>query len=176
MDLRPIAFPDFAALNVYCYRVASAVGLCCIHIWGFRGDDAKRHAERAGVALQLTNILRDLAEDHARGRVYLPAEDFARFGCTPDQIGSGVMTPALRELMRFQVDRARRYYGDAEELSNHLPAAGRAVYQVMLRTYRGLLDEIERRDYDVFRERVRLSRWRKLSFVLRALPVRWGLA
>jgi len=175
MDLAPVRFADFAALYRYCYRVASAVGLACIHIWGFRGDRAKWYAEQAGVALQLTNILRDLPEDLARGRVYLPEEDLERFGCDPARLAGGASDAAVRELLRFEAGRARGYYESAQALIPLLFPSGRAVFQVMLRTYRGLLDEIERRGYDVFRGRVSLNRWRKLALVARALPVRWGL-
>jgi phytoene synthase len=174
MDLGPVRFADFGQLYQYCYRVASAVGLACIHIWGFRSGAAKVHAEQAGIALQLTNILRDLPEDLARGRVYVPAEDLSRFGCDSEQFGQSPGDPAFRELMRFEVGRARGYYDAAGGLIPLLPPPGRAVFQVILRTYRGLLDEIERRGYDVFRGRVSLSRWRKLALVLQAMPVRWG--
>jgi phytoene synthase len=196
-DLANVQMPDFATLYRYCYRVASAVGLACIHIWGFRDDSAKLPAEHAGIALQLTNILRDLPEDLTRGRIYLPAEDLERFGCVgwvEPRSGEGppitdaaksvglrrfapratLQSPGFRDLMRFQVDRARGYYRAAERLAPLLDPPGRAVFQVMLRTYRGLLDEIQRRDFDVFRERVRLSPWRKAALVVRALPVRWG--
>ena len=172
-DVEPVRMPDFATLYRYCYRVASAVGLCCIHIWGFRDDAAKLWAEHGGIALQLTNILRDLPEDTANGRVYLPAEDLDRFGCRPETLGRPT-DPAFRALMWFQVDRARGFYHSAERLTPFLEPPGRAVFQVILRTYRGLLDEIERREFDVFRGRVRLSPWRKAALVLRALPVRWG--
>jgi phytoene synthase len=175
MDLEPVTFADIAGLYRYCYRVASAVGLACIHIWGFRGEDAKRYAEHAGIALQLTNILRDLPEDLACGRVYLPAEDMAQFGCDPERLRRAPMDPAVRELLRFEAGRAQGYYESARGLMPLLFPAGRAVFQVMLRTYRGLLDEIERRGYDVFRGRVCLSRWRKVRLVLQALPVRLGL-
>ena len=80
MDLEPVAYSTFTDLRLYCYRVASAVGLACIHVWGFHGEAARRYAEDAGLAFQLTNILRDLGEDAARGRVYLPQEDLDRFG------------------------------------------------------------------------------------------------
>jgi phytoene synthase len=171
-DLRPVAFETFAELYRYCYRVASAVGLCCIHVWGFRDERAREYAESAGIAFQLTNILRDLGEDLQRGRVYLPAEDWRRFDCPPERWAQ--RGESFRELMRFQVARARGYYEAARPLSALLPPAGRAVFGVMARTYRGLLDQIERRDYDVFSRRVRLSRWRKAALVLRALPVRFG--
>lgn len=178
-DLEPVRLPDFGTLYRYCYRVASAVGLACIHIWGFRDDDANLPAEHAGIAFQLTNILRDLPEDLERGRVYLPAEDLKRFGVDLGDGGPHCTLPILeadgfQALMQFETERARQYYRSADNLTPYLDPPGRAVFQVMLRTYRGLLDEIERRDFDVFRERVRLSPWRKAAFVLRALPVRWG--
>jgi 15-cis-phytoene synthase len=172
-DLESVRMPDFATLYRYCYRVASAVGLACIHIWGFRDEAAKSAAEHAGIALQLTNILRDLPEDKTNSRIYLPAEDLERFGCRPESLGNA-NDSAFQNLMRFEVQRAREYYRSAERLTPLLDPPGRAVFQVILRTYRGLLEEIERRDFDVFRERVRLSGWRKAVLVVRALPVRWG--
>jgi phytoene synthase len=175
MDLEPVRYDTFADLYPYCYRVASAVGLACIHIWGFERPEAKGFAESAGIAFQLTNILRDLAEDAARGRVYLPREDLERFGYTEEQLGRGVRDDNFRRLMRFEAERARSYYEAARPLAPLLRPAGRAVYLVMSRTYRGLLEAIERRDYDVFSERVRLSRWHKMWLALRALPVRWGV-
>jgi len=176
MDLDPGRYATFDALYRYCYRVASAVGLACIHIWGFRGEAAKGYAESAGIALQLTNILRDLGEDAARGRVYLPHEDLERFGYDEERLGRGERDDRFRALMRFEVERARSYYQAARPLSAHLPPAGRAVFQIMTRTYAGLLDLIESRDYDVFSRRVSLSAWRKLGLAVQALPVRWGWA
>ncbi len=171
-DLGPVQMPDFSTLYRYCYRVASAVGLSCIRIWGCRSDGAKLPAEHAGIALQLTNILRDLPEDVGRGRIYLPADELKRFGC--GSISAAPKDVSFHEFMRFQVERARGYYLSAERLTPLLDPPGRAVFQVILRTYRGLLDEIERRDFDIFRERVCLSRWRKAALVVQALPVRWG--
>lgn len=175
MDLAPVAYGTFDELYRYCYRVASAVGLACIHVWGFADERAKKYAENAGIALQLTNILRDLGEDAGHGRIYLPREDLERFGYTPEQLRRGERDERFRALMRFEVERARRYYDEALPLVPLLAAHGRAVFLVMLRTYRGLLDAIEERDYDVFTSRVRLSTWRKLGLVLRALPVRLGV-
>ncbi len=174
MDLDTTHYESFAELYGYCYRVASAVGLSCIHIWGFTDPKAKEYAEAAGIAFQLTNILRDLREDAERGRCYLPAEDLRHFGYGFEELRRGQRTEAFRALMRFEAERAHGYYTAAEPLAGLLPPPGRAVFLVMLRTYRGLLDEIERRDFDVFRERVRLSRLRKLWLVARALPARWG--
>lgn len=174
MDLDVSRYDTFADLYRYCYHVASAVGLCCVHIWGFRGE-VRPPAEAAGFALQLTNILRDVAEDAGRGRIYLPTEDLDRFGCSAESLLVGPRGEGFRALMRFEADRAYRYYAEALSLVELLDRPGRAVFLVMLRTYRGLLDEIVARDFDVFRERVRLPAWRKLWLVARVLPVRWGL-
>jgi phytoene synthase len=174
MDLDVDHYETFTDLYHYCYRVASAVGLCCIHIWGFAGTDALAGAEAAGIALQLTNILRDLGEDAGRGRVYLPREDLRRFGYTAEDLAGQVCDDRYRELMRFQVARAESYYAAAQPLVAALQPAGRAVFLVMLRTYHGLLEAIVKRDYDVFSSRVRLSRFHKLWLAARALPVRWG--
>src|SRR6185437_13868692 len=135
-----------ADLYGYCYRVASAVGLACIHIWGFREERAKSYAEAAGIALQLTNILRDLGEDAGRGRVYLPREDLERFGYTVEDLEQGRRDERFRALMRFQVERARGYYEAAAALTDLLDPSGKAVFLVMLRTYRGLLETIVHRD------------------------------
>jgi len=175
MDLEPVAYATFEELRLYCYRVASAVGLACIHIWGFQDKRARTYAESAGLAFQLTNILRDLREDAGRGRVYLPREDLDRFGYDAAGLFACRRDDRFRALMRFEIARARGYYDAAWPLVPLLAPPGRAVFLVMARTYRGLLDAIEERDYDVFSSRVRVSSWRKLFFALRALPVRWGL-
>jgi len=174
MDLEPVAYRTFGELKLYCYRVASAVGLACIHIWGFADPRAKAHAESAGLAFQLTNILRDLGEDAGRGRVYLPREDLERFGYDAEALRRGERGERFRALMRFEVERTRAYYQGAWPLAPLLQPAGRAVFLAMTRTYRALLDAIERRDYDVFSRRVSVSRWHKLLLMLQVLPVRWG--
>jgi 15-cis-phytoene synthase len=173
MDLEPVAYRTFAELRNYCYHVASVVGLSCIHIWGFHGADAPRFAEDAGIAFQLTNILRDLGEDAARGRVYLPQEDLARFGYNHERLRQGQCDAAFHELMRFEVQRAREFYRSGWRLVPRLSPSGQAVFLMMARTYRGLLSEIEKRDYDVFRSRVRVPRWKKLLYALTALPARF---
>ena len=175
-DLAPLHFAAFADLYPYCYRVASAVGLACVRVWGLRPGatwaEADGPAEAAGIAFQLTNILRDLGEDAARGRVYLPADELAAFGVDPRAWSAH--SPAFREMMRFQVARARRYYAAADRLNRFLTADGRAIYGLMCGTYHGLLDEIERRGFDVFAARVALPRWRKAAAFAAAWPVRWG--
>ncbi|HYT88464.1 MAG TPA: phytoene/squalene synthase family protein [Gemmataceae bacterium] len=176
MDLGRVCFSTFADLRLYCYRVASVVGLACVHIWGFCDERALIYAENAGIAFQLTNILRDLGEDAQRGRVYLPRDELDRFGYDPERFQRGERDERFRALMRFQIERARGYYEAAWPLLPLLRPAGRAVFLVMARTYRSLLDVMERRDYDVFSSRVRVSGWRKLLLALGALPVRWGWA
>lgn len=174
MDLDPIVYETWDQLRLYCYRVASAVGLACIHIWGFTDDSAKTYAELAGYAFQLTNILRDIQEDAGRGRFYLPAEDLRRFGVSPESLTAGVRDEAFVQLMEFEATRAHGFYDASAPLTPLLPPPGRAVFLMMSRTYRQLLTEIERRNYDVFSGRVRVSSWKKLQFALGVLPVRFG--
>jgi 15-cis-phytoene synthase len=175
IDLRPVSFRRFAELYRYCFLVASTVGLACIHVWGFRDRAAKVYAEHAGIAFQLTNIIRDLPEDLARDRVYIPAEDFALFGCEARDLPEVRRSERVRDLIRYEVERARLYYKSAERLYPLLDRTGRAVFQVLMRTYRGLLDEIERRKCDVFSRRVSIGRWRKVGLVLGAVPTRLGI-
>lgn len=178
-DLDAVRFATFADLYPYCYRVASAVGLACVPVWGVRPGatlaEAAGPAEAAGIAFQLTNILRDLGEDAARGRVYLPEDDLGRFGCPPESWGDPARGPAFREMMRFEVGRAREYYARGERLERLLTADGRAIFRVMCGTYRALLGEIERRGFDVFTRRVRTPKWRKAGVFLAAWPVKWGV-
>jgi phytoene synthase len=176
MDLEVSSYATFGDLYGYCYKVASAVGLACIHIWGFRrGAEPLAAAEAAGIALQLTNILRDVAEDAGRGRIYLPGEDLERFVVSPEDLHQGACGESFRALMRFQADRAYAYYDAALPLLDALSPPGRAVFLVILRTYRALLDAIVRHDFDVLSERITVSRWHKLWLAVRALPVRWGV-
>lgn len=174
MDLDAVGFETYADLRRYCYRVASAVGLACIHIWGVSTARAMEHAEEAGIAFQLTNILRDLKEDALRGRLYLPREDLLRFGYTPEELGRGAQTEAFRRLMGFEVERTREHYRRAWPLAALLPSPGRAVFLTMARTYRALLENIERGGYDVFSRRIRVSAWKKALLAVGALPVRLG--
>jgi phytoene synthase len=174
MDLEVAAYDTFAQLYRYCYHVAAAVGLACVPIWGKVGAEGLAAAEAAGIALQLTNILRDVGEDAARGRVYLPREDLERFGCPVENLAQGRCDESFRAVMRFEAERARGYYEAALPLAHSLEPPGRAVFLVILRTYRGLLEAIVARDFDVFAARVRVGSWYKLWLTARALPVRWG--
>lgn len=173
-DLIRSRYATFAELYQYCYRVASAVGLACIHIWGHYDPKAEQYAEWSGIAFQLTNILRDVAEDARGGRIYLPQEDLTRFGCTEAQLLNGPFDEHYQQLMHFQVQRARDYYDRAWPLWHHLPPAGRAVFQVMTLIYRGVLDKVEERGFQQVNERVSLSPWHKARLLLQAVPVRLG--
>lgn len=165
-DLTPRRFETFTELEGYCYQVAGAVGLCCIHVWGFQDPRAKALAVECGLAFQLTNILRDLGEDAAADRIYLPNEDLDRFGYSRADIAGGVIDDRFRELMRFQVARARVHYQRAAELCGYLGRRGRCAFTAMFRIYQALLEEIERREFDVYSDRVRLSAPRKLAIAL----------
>lgn len=167
-DLSPRRFETFADLEAYCYQVAGAVGLCCIHIWGFHGTDSSRHAIDCGTAFQLTNILRDLQEDARRGRVYLPQADLQRFDVSEADLHAGRLTENLRQLLAFQTQRAHGYYDRGARLLPHLSRPGRRIHAAMLRIYGGLLQEIERRKYDVFTARVELSTACKLRMAVRS--------
>ena len=155
-------FETFDELTEYCYRVAGVVGVCCIHIWGFNNEAALKSAADCGLAFQLTNILRDLAEDADNGRVYLPTEDLSRFEMTPADISNRVMDERFHRLMAFQVERAESYYVKANDLFQWLEPPGRPILKAMLRIYGGLLKEISKRNFDVYSQRVSLPTWRKL--------------
>ncbi len=162
MDLDPRGFETFEELSQYCYRVAGAVGLCCIHVWGFDDERAIDRAIDCGLAFQLTNILRDLGEDAAMGRVYLPREDLRRFEYSAEDIAAQRYDERFVKMMQFEAERARNYFRRAEELHGYLEPAGKPIFQAMLQIYGGLLDAIQRRNYDVYSSRVSLPRWRKL--------------
>lgn len=168
-DLTPHIYETFADLSQYCYHVAGAVGLCCIHIWGFHDERARLRAIDCGTAFQLTNILRDLGEDAQVGRVYLPQSELARFGYTESDLRNGVQDERFRSLMEFQAARAHEYYARGAELHEYLSPAGRPVLSAMFRIYSALLREIERREFDVFTRRVRVSSSRKLAIAWTSL-------
>ena len=170
MDLQPRLYQTFAELAVYCERVASAVGLACMHIWGFHGEEAVAPGRSAGIALQLTNILRDLGEDARRGRVYLPQEDFATCGYTAEELRRGVVNDGLLRLMRLEIERAESFYREAAELPRWLHKDGRRIYGLMMDRYHALLEMIRRRPGEVLSRRVRLSTWQKLR-----LAAKWML-
>ncbi len=165
MDLHPRRYATFDDLYQYCIRVASAVGLLCVEIFGCRDPQSRRYAIDLGVALQLTNILRDVPGDFGRGRVYVPIEDFARFGCTEadlrsevERAGGGVGSPAVRELLAFQASRARHYYARADAVLPRADARRLVAARIMGAIYRGILTRIERAGFDVFSRVIRVPR------------------
>jgi len=172
MDLTIGRYATFAELEHYCHHVASAVGLACIRIWGFHSDEALPAARACGVAFQLTNILRDLGEDAARGRIYLPEEDLERFGYRADELMAGMRDDRFRRLIEFEVDRAESCYRQAAALQQWLSPSGRRVFGAMFTTYERLLHEIARREGDVFTRRIRLSRWQRWGIATRWLLTR----
>ncbi|MXW04099.1 MAG: squalene/phytoene synthase family protein [Gemmatimonadetes bacterium] len=169
MDLTVTRYASFADLYQYCYRVASAVGLVCIRIFGYQGEEAERYAESCGIAFQLTNILRDIREDAGMGRVYLPQEDLDAFGYPEENLRIGLFNDPFRRLMGFQVERARSFYDEALPLLPLVQPSSRACLATMIGIYRACLEEIPRRQYDVYSQRIGLSPWKKLSITARAL-------
>jgi 15-cis-phytoene synthase len=170
-DLETRKIATFDELYRYCYQVASVVGLTTIHIFGFQSEDAKSLAEKCGVAFQLTNILRDIKEDAGLGRIYLPAEDLARFGVTEKQLAEG---DAVTELLRFEAARARKYYQEALPLLDLVDKHSRPSLWALIEIYSRLLDRIERSKYDVFSRRISLSAAQKCWIVARAALYRLG--
>ena len=174
-DLERSRFATFDELAAYCRQVASAVGLACIHVWGFRrAAQAYEAADRCGLAFQLTNILRDVGEDAARGRLYLPQDELAAFDVAEGDVLAGRQDDDWRRLVDFQIQRAEGYYRDARRLLPYLDRDGVGIYGAMIDIYHGLLAKIRRRRGDVFSSRVRLSRWFKGAVALRHLTPRLG--
>lgn len=191
LDQRKTRYATFDELSDYCFKVAGVVGLICLQVWGFEGADATaKLGEQRGIALQLTNILRDLVEDARRDRVYLPADELAKVGFDAesfrqyvtdradrrpaDPAGSDERDRQFDALMAFQVERARGYYERSAALESHVTRACRPTCWAMMRIYERLLCKIARRPRRVLNERVRLSKIEKLLIALRA-TLRRGL-
>jgi phytoene synthase len=169
-DLTRIRYETFEELKDYCYLVASTVGLICLEIFGYTGGEAaRRHAADLGVALQLTNILRDIREDAERGRIYLPLDEIEWFGYSEQDLLAGRVTLEFRRLIAFQVNRARQYYSLGRELLPHLPRRARACVGAMAGIYSSILDDIERDPGVVFERRISLSAGQKLALAGREL-------
>lgn len=163
-DLEPRRIQTFDELYRYCYLVASVVGLSVIHIFGFNDDRAPELAEKCGIAFQLTNIIRDVREDAERDRVYLPAEDLIRFGASVDRDSS-----ALRELLRFEGDRAKAYYEESRPLLAMIDKSSQPSLRALMDIYSALLDRIADSGYDVMSRRISLPAWKKTWLMVRAL-------
>jgi phytoene synthase len=170
MDLQYDRYPTFEALAEYCRRVASTVGLVCVEIFGYRNPRAREYAVNLGMALQLTNIIRDVGVDLQRGRTYLPAEDLERFGVTEEALRRGVVTTPVRRLLAFECARARDFYRRAAACLPPEDARSLVAAEIMGGIYLAILDRIERAGYDVFHERIRVPRPRRALIALRL----WG--
>ena len=168
MDLEPRRFADFDELRHYCYHVASVVGLVSIRIFGYRDVPlAQETAVDFGLAMQLPNILRDLREDIERDRVYLPLNEMARFGYTEDDLRDSVVHERFRAMMRFQANRAQRYFDSASRLMPLLEPESRGWAEGLHHLYNRLLNRMASRGWDVFSKRVSLSSWEKLNLTCR---------
>ena len=167
MDLVQTSYRSFEDLRKYCYKVASAVGLICMEIFGYEDAIAKEYAVDLGLAMQLTNILRDVKEDARRGRIYIPLDEIASFGYSPEELRDGVINDAFRALMRHQIARARRYFESGRRLLPMVPAQASACPAILIAVYSRILDRIESSDFDVFTRRVGLSAIEKLLMMAR---------
>ena len=172
MDLNHHRYATFEQLELYCYRVAGTVGLMTQHVMGLdpayttapwsSSPETSDAAIALGIANQLTNILRDVGEDRGRGRIYIPQEDLERFGYSEADLMAGRLNSAWKALMAFQLERAREWFTRSEAGVRWLSKDARWPVWASLRLYRGILDSIERLDYDVFNNRAYVNRWTKL--------------
>jgi len=168
MDLDQPRYPDFKSLQLYCYRVASVVGLLTVEIFGYTDRQTLKYAHDLGIAFQLTNIIRDVGEDARRNRIYLPMDELQRFGVTAADILNANESDNFHKLMVFQIERARRYYRQAFD---HLPAVDRTAQRaglVMAAIYQAVLDEVECSGCHVLQERVSLTPTYKLWLAVKA--------
>lgn len=162
MDLVNTHYQTFRELSLYCYRAASVVGLLSVEIFGYHDRNTLKYANDLGMAFQLTNILRDVQEDFARGRVYLPLDEMSEFGVTMEMLSRNQTNPSLRNLLKYQAERANKYYASALE---HLPDVDRYRQRtgiIMAAIYREVLRKIETKAYSVLEGKVRLSTLQKI--------------
>lgn len=168
-DMTQTRYQTFDELATYCYGVASTVGLMSMYIVGFSSNDAVSYAIKLGVALQMTNILRDVGDDYRNGRLYLPREELALYGIRESDIAAGNMTDAWRLFMKFQIERIRQLYEEAWPGVKMLERGGQLAIGAAAVFYQGILDAIEDNDYDVFNNRASLSACEKIS----RIPLLW---
>ena len=171
-DLLQTRYQTFDELTTYCYGVASTVGLMSMYIVGFKTNEAIPYAIKLGVALQMTNILRDVGEDYQNGRLYLPRQEMAFYGIREEDIAQGRLTDNWRQFMKFQIDRTRQLYKESWLGVKMLEREGQLAIGAASVFYSGILDEIEKNDYNVFTRRASLSTWGKVS---RLLELTWKL-
>lgn len=166
-DLEPRHVPDAASLERYCYCVAGTVGIAMAALLGARDRRAHDHARDLGIAMQLTNVLRDVGEDLARGRIYLPADAMARHGYRRSDLERGIINEHFVALLRAHSERARHFYRRGLLGLRYLPRANRLPIAIAAHSYAGILDEIEHAGYDVFTQRARTGRRDKLLLAAR---------
>lgn len=166
MDLRRTRYDTFDELTGYCRRVASAVGVMCIEVFGCRDSRSREYAFNLGLALQVTNIIRDVAEDLKQGRVYLPQEDLARFGVSEAALAAGVVSEPVRKLLAHECQRARHFFTAAAQVMPHDAARKLVAAEIMGGIYFEILQRIERRGYDVFSERIRVPKFVRARIAL----------
>jgi len=162
-----VQYRSFKDLYLYCYHVASVVGLVCIKIFGYRDPNAEHLAERCGIAFQLTNIIRDVKEDAGMGRVYIPLEDLQKFELMPGDLQGAPDRARLRSLLAMEADRAREFYKSGHELIPLVSEDSQPALWVLVTIYQRLLEKIAQKQYDVFAGRVRLSTREKLSVLVK---------
>lgn len=160
-------YKTFDELYQYCYRVASVVGLVCIRVFGYRKPEAEPLAERCGLAFQLTNIIRDVKEDAAMKRVYLPDEDLVKFGLSATELRGNPQIARFRPLLAMEADRAREYYRSADELIPLIDHDSQPALWVLVTIYRQLLEKIAAREYEVFDEKISLTTREKLKVLFK---------
>lgn len=161
-DWPVVQYRSFKDLYLYCYHVASVVGLVCIKIFGYQNPEAERLAERCGIAFQLTNIIRDVKEDAALGRVYIPQEDLEQFALSADELQGSPDRARLRPLLEVEASRARDFYRAGHDLIPLVSEDSQPALWVLVTIYQKLLDKIAKRQYEVYAERIRLTRLEKL--------------
>jgi phytoene synthase len=167
-----VQYKTFEDLRLYCYRVASVVGLVCIHVFGYRDPEAEPLAERCGLAFQLTNIIRDVKEDAAMGRVYLPEEDLAKFGLTSSELLATPDPARFRPVLAREADRAREFYASGDALIPYVAEDSQPALWVLVTIYRRLLERIAEKQYDVFTAKVALSTSEKLRILAKGFWMR----
>ena len=170
MDLEIKHYPDFAALYEYCYKVAGVIGLIMLKIFGYKNSAAEDYAIKLGVAMQLTNILRDINEDFIRGRTYLPQDEMLKFNISEQQLSDSKIDDNFKDFLRLQINRSRQLYNQSFEgiklIDNSIC---RFVVLCMKEVYSGILDEIEKNNYDVFTKRAHVNKLKKLKIIFKIL-------
>jgi phytoene synthase len=167
MDIDLKRYEAFEELRLYCTRVASAVGLICLEIFGYRNQATRQYAIDLGIALQLTNILRDVRTDLERGRIYVPLEDLRAHACTEGDLAPGLRSGRVRSLLAFECERAQGYYRSAARLLPREDRRSMVAARIMGAIYHAILKRIERLDYDVFSGTVRVSKPRRAAIAAR---------